>query len=239
MKELVIRDVNHPSILLWANGNEGGFNTDLDDDYAIWDIQQREVIHPWEAFGKTNTFHYIGFNMLTNDANTRSKIFFPTEFLHGLYDGGHGAGLEDYWKYMWDDPLCAGGFLWVFADESVVRTDQGGALDSDGDHAPDGILGPYREKEGSFYTIQHIWSPVQIQDFGIGEVFSGEILIENRYHFTNLSDCKLLVNWSSFIPFSYSDKKSEELILSETISLPETSPGEKSKVQIPVPTNRQ
>jgi len=24
----------------------------------------------------------------------------PTEFLHGLYDGGAGAGLWDYWELM-------------------------------------------------------------------------------------------------------------------------------------------
>ena len=32
MRELVVRDVNHPSVILWDNGNEGGFNYDLVDD---------------------------------------------------------------------------------------------------------------------------------------------------------------------------------------------------------------
>ena len=73
--------------------------------------------------------------------------------LHGLYDGGHGAGLEDFWRIMWDHPLSAGGFLWVFSDEGVVRTDKDGWIDTNGDHAPDGILGPYREKEGSRKTL--------------------------------------------------------------------------------------
>mgnify|MGYP000019417576 CR=1 FL=1 len=41
----------------------------------------------------------------------------PTEFLHGLYDGGHGAGLNDYWKLMFESPLGAGGFLWALVDE--------------------------------------------------------------------------------------------------------------------------
>ena len=26
------------------------------------------------------------------------------ESLHGMYDGGHGAGLEDYWEAMWRIP---------------------------------------------------------------------------------------------------------------------------------------
>ena len=50
VKELVVRDVNHPSIVIWDNGNEGGFNFALDGDYAKYDPQDRLVIHPWEHF---------------------------------------------------------------------------------------------------------------------------------------------------------------------------------------------
>ena len=31
----------------------------------------------------------------------------------------HGAGLDDFWKYMGEKPHAAGGFLWVWADEAV------------------------------------------------------------------------------------------------------------------------
>jgi hypothetical protein len=74
--------------------------------------------------------------------------------LHGLYDGGAGASLDDFWKLMMSKPLSAGGFIWVFADEGVVRTDRGGKIDVAGDAAPDGILGPFREKEASFLYHQ-------------------------------------------------------------------------------------
>src|SRR5665648_1251720 len=72
--------------------------------------------------------------------------------LHGLYDGGAGAALDDFWKLMLTQPLSAGGFIWVFADEGVVRPDKGGIVDVSGESAPDGIVGPFREKEASFYT---------------------------------------------------------------------------------------
>ena len=29
LKEMIVQDVNHPSIIFWANGNEGGHNTGL------------------------------------------------------------------------------------------------------------------------------------------------------------------------------------------------------------------
>lgn len=206
VKETVIRDVNHPSILLWANGNETGWNTELDDDYAIWDIQKREVLHPWNIFRKTNTMHYPSYHIFAYDSYAKDKIYFPTEFLHGLYDGGHGAGLDDYWKQMWNMPLSAGGFLWDFADEAVVRTDKNNILDTDGNHAADGIVGPYGEKEASYFTIKEVWSPIFIENRFIKPSFNGVFRVENRYHFTNLNECKILAKWVQFEGSKGTDK---------------------------------
>lgn len=194
LREMITRDVNHPSIVMWDNGNEGGWNTAYDEDFMEMDIQHREVNHPWGAFGKTNTAHYVAYDYLSLDHFAARSIFFPTELLHGLYDGGLGAGLEDYWLRMWHHPLSAGGFLWVFADESVKRTDTG-ELDSDGNHAPDGILGPYHEKEGSFFTIREVWSPVFVEKRYITPDFNGVINIENRFFYTNLDQCSFAYRW--------------------------------------------
>jgi len=194
LRELVKRDVNYASVLFWDNGNEGGWNRAYDHEFAEVDIQQREVLHPWGAFGKTVTSHYIDYNYLSGTNFANRQIFFPTEFLHGLYDGGLGAGLNDYWAKMWTNPLCAGGFLWVLADEMVNRTDTK-LLDGDGNHAPDGIVGPYHQKEGSYYTIKDIWSPVFMENKYITAAFDGTLNIENRFHYTNLSDCKLTYRW--------------------------------------------
>ncbi|MGW8315900.1 MAG: glycoside hydrolase family 2 protein [Bacteroidales bacterium] len=194
LREMISRDVNHPSVVMWDNGNEGGWNTAYDDDFMQLDIQQREVNHPWAVHGKTNTAHYVDYNYLAMDHFAPRKIFFPTEVLHGLYDGGLGAGLEDFWFRMWNNPLSAGAFLWVFADESVKRTDTG-ELDSDGNHAPDGILGPYHEKEGSFYAIREIWSPVHFENRYITPGFNGRFRIQNRFHYTNLEECAFEYRW--------------------------------------------
>ncbi|MDF2189916.1 glycoside hydrolase family 2 TIM barrel-domain containing protein [Paraflavitalea sp. CAU 1676] len=196
VKELVIRDVNHPSIVLWANGNEGGFNRTVDNDYAKYDPQMRHVIHPWEKFYGTDTKHYPDYNYLTNAALNEREVFFPTEFMHGLYDGGHGAGLDDFWNLMQQTPRAAGGFLWSFADEGVVRRDHNDSIDTYKNNGPDGILGPHHEKEGSFYTIKEIWSPVYIAPQTINTTFNGQLLVENRYMFTNLAQCSF--QWKLF-----------------------------------------
>ena len=233
VKETVVRDVNHPSILLWANGNETGWNTELDDDYAIWDIQQREVIHPWNIFRKTNTLHYMHYHGLVNDAYAKDKIFFPTEFLHGLYDGGHGAGLEDYWNIMWNSPLSAGGFLWDFADEALVRTDKNGMLDTDGNHAADGIIGPYGEKEASYFTIKEVWSPIFIEDRFIRDDFTGIFRIENRYHYINLDECSLTARWVKFD--SPAGSLDYTVVFENKVELPCLAPGSKGAFKVEKP----
>lgn len=191
VREMIVRDHNHPSVIVWANGNEGGWNTELDRDFHQWDLQRRPLIHPWESFGGIDTAHYERYDCCSDSLFGGDEVFMPTEFLHGLYDGGAGAGLDDWWKRMLQNPLSAGGFLWAFADEGIVRDDRDGAIDTAGNAAPDGILGPYREKEGSFFAIREIWSPVYFplsEQSRLPASFDGSLEVTNRYDFINLRE---------------------------------------------------
>jgi len=242
--EMIARDVNHPSIIMWDNGNEGGWNTALDRDFKELDIQQREVNHPWGYYGLTNTAHYVDYDYLAMDNFAPRQIFFPTEMLHGLYDGGLGAGLEDFWLRMWEHPLSAGGFLWVFADESVRRSDTG-ELDSDGNHAPDGILGPYHEKEGSFYAIREIWSPVHFEKRYITPEFNGIFRIQNRYHYTSLDRCSFRYSWIRFRGTEQdgitdqADFQSGELLETGNPAVDPLEPGQNGELKVPLPAGWQ
>lgn len=187
--EMVKRDVNHPSVTWWSNGNEGGHNLEIDKEFTPLDPQKRPVLHPQKNFGGFETMHYRSYGE-SLEYMRKPEIFMPTEFLHGLYDGGHGAGLWDYWEMMRKHPRCAGGFLWVLADEGVMRTDQDGRIDNVGNYGADGIVGPHHEREGSFYTVKQIWSAVQVMNTSLPDNFDGTFNIENRYDFTNLKDCK-------------------------------------------------
>ena len=92
-------------------------------------------------------------------------------------------------------------------DEAVVRTDLNNVLDANGLNANDGILGPHREKEGSYYALREIFSPDTAKVAGqLPAYFNGEIEVENRYHFLNTNQCTFywaLVNFSK--PFDRFD----------------------------------
>jgi hypothetical protein len=198
LREMLRHDHNHPSVIIWANGNEGGHNFDLDVLFKTNDLQKRPVIHPWQLFGGVETQHYREYNYGIGNYNYGREITMPTEFLHGQFDGGHGAGLEDYWEAMWGDPLSAGGFLWDFADQGVVRKDKNDSLDTDKFRAADGIMGPYHQKEGSYYAIKEIWSPIHVEKKYLTYRFDGSFNIENRYTFTNTSQCTFKWRLASF-----------------------------------------
>ncbi|MEO8181023.1 MAG: glycoside hydrolase family 2, partial [Deltaproteobacteria bacterium] len=96
-----------------------------------------------------------------------------------------GAGLDDYWTATLASRVGAGGFIWAFVDEAVQRAP--GQFDTAGNAAPDGILGPHREKEGSYYTVRQIWSPVQIGMTALPNGFDGTLPVQNRYDSTDLA----------------------------------------------------
>ena len=188
VEAFVTRDQAHPSVIWWANGNEGGFNLELDPLYPEFDLQKRPVLHPWDEYGAFHTKHYRNYEQ-TKEFLKGDWIFMPTEFQHGLYDGGHGAGLGELWALMMSSPRTAGGFLWDLRDQGILRPD--GTYDCRGVNGPDGIVGPNGEKGGSVDAIREIWSPVGI----VRATDGSSVTFTNRYDFTDLAACRF--RWES------------------------------------------
>jgi hypothetical protein len=253
VKEMVGRDVNHPSVLFWDNGNEGGFNTNLDKLFCEFDPQKRRVLHPWAPFDGLNTAHYLPYdfvklacegipitfhknNYFAHTNSPEKFIYMPTEMFHGLYDGGAGAGFSDVWNLMLHSKYLGGGFFWAYLDEGVNNPFTG-KIDVAGNEAPDGIVGPYRQREASFYTIKQIWSPIQILENHLSENFDGTLTLVNHFNFTDANQCKF--EWQ-LRKFSMPDEKGDFKILAKgKILVPEIPPGHEGSFKIELPDSRK
>lgn len=247
VEEMVTRDVNHPSILFWDNGNEGGFNPKLDYTFFNFDPQQRRTLHPGSPFNGVNTAHYLTYDKaeiagtgiatyyrdgqeIAETNNPVRYLYLPTAFLHGLYDSGAGAGLEDYWRLMRNSPLGAGGFIWALTDDALKRPDTG-QLATAGNQAPDGIVGPYRQREGSFYAIKEIWSPIVVAPSA-----NGSLAVENRYSFTDANQCRFTWQLRKF-PAPSEMKAGFSVIAEGEAKVPSIAPGGSGPLTFTLPIN--
>jgi hypothetical protein len=94
VKELVVRDLNHPSVVMWAN-ERGRLYFELVPEYAR--IYPKPVcFSSWLDEENSNTHHYPDWKVAIQ-LFASARMYLSTEFMHGLYDGGHGAGLDDFW----------------------------------------------------------------------------------------------------------------------------------------------
>lgn len=235
VREMVERDVNHPSILFWDSGNEGGWNRELDGEFALHDPQRRRVILPSDTHDDLDTKHYPPYEDLIKKLHGPNLVM-PTEFIHALYDGGGGAGLEDYWNAITASPVGSGGFIWSLFDEGVVRTDQGGRIDVFASYAPDGLVGPHHEKEGSYYAVRDLWSPVQIAAPSPEELLAGKLSVTNHYDFIPLAQCRFtwrLVRYSG----PMDPEASATVLGGGSLAGPALAPHESGKVSLSLPEN--
>lgn len=246
VRSMVERDVNHPSIIFWCNGNEDGWNTRLDGVFGEHDPQKRRVLHPRSLFEGIDTMHYLSWDEMVSRFDPDSRLnrwralrgplplVMPTEILHGLYDGGSAAGLEDYWRLVRESERGMGLFLWAFTDEAVERTDLESRLDTDGNHAPDGVLGPYRETSGNEWAIRRIFAPVTVVADTTDPTWKGLIELDNRLDHTDLKDSRIY--WWLLTPEDLDVPGPPSLFPKRPIlNPPSTPPGEQLQVQLPLP----
>ena len=247
VKELVVRDVNHPSVVLWSNGNHLAHNPKFDEDFFKWDIQKRRPLKNETKTGNilanyspnfdiVRTNFYPSFDLLKKLLFEENHIVLPNEALHALYDGGGGANLKTYWDALEQSKVGGGLMIWALSDEGLRRTDMNNQPFHQGNNAPDGIVGPHGEKDGSFYAVREIWSPVTIKEDSITSNFNGKLTIQNKFDFVNLKDCK--INWKG-IAFETPNTSASgfRTVAKGNLIAPNVLPSKTGQIRVDLPQN--
>jgi beta-galactosidase len=221
MNNMVQRDKNMPSVIMWSFGNEQfpvhpkydaeEFVDEVPTLRAMYDATKKtDPTRPSFAErtfqrGKDRNTHpsiefiapmYHGYKDYArwNESGQDRRPFFMCEYAHAM--GNSMPSFKSTWDFFEAHPGMNGGFIWDFADQSILMEVEGqegkhwtyggdwGAFDSSGLFCNNGVVLPDRSYNGKSYQVRAVYQQVQfdpVETFGVAK-------IKNKFGIRNLNE---------------------------------------------------
>ena len=202
-KRMVLRDVNHPSIIFWSLGNEAGYGPNH-DAMAEWirDYDPSRLIHyegKEPGYGPLPNHYDIIANMYASvdlmkelhDENPSRPVIL-CEYSHAM--GNSNGNIFKYWDAIYKYPRLQGAFIWDWVDQGLTRKDShgeyfvyGGDFGEtlhDGNFCLNGVISPDRKPHPALYEVKFHQQNIKVTWDGIDKNI---FMIENRNFFVDLS----------------------------------------------------
>ena len=124
---LVLRDRNHPSVIMWSLGNEAGNGENFRECYAAAQRLDSRPIH-YEGTrsngsyggGRFSDFYskmYPGMAWMHQYTSQLDKPMFICEYAHAM--GNAIGNLSEYWDIIERSNSCIGGCIWDWVDQAI------------------------------------------------------------------------------------------------------------------------
>lgn len=198
MVDMIHRDKNHPSIIMWSLGNEaGGGETFTKMREATLALDTSRPIHYQDGnqYADVVGLFYPRPEWLENEGhNDRDKRpIVLTEYAHMM--GNSGGNFAEYWEVMERYPRYAGAFIWDWVDQGLRkktgREEEFWAYGGDfGDYPNDfnscfdGMVSADREPQPELVEVKKVQQWVR---FSTQDAAAGKLRISNQYNFQDLS----------------------------------------------------
>ena len=247
-RAVVMRDYNHPSVVFWSLGNEGGSGInfkamrqtvdDLDSTRLVFSDSDRSVSDLYDD-------SYLPPARLRQAAErVTDRPFLMREYAHMM--GNSGGNLTEYWDVIYADSSIAGAAVWDWVDQGIAKPIDGSPLSykgsglkleegefwayggdfgdqpNDGNFVINGLLAPDRTPHPHYYELKHIYQPLH---FELDTVIQNLAFIKvvNRDFFTGLDE---YIYRAKFISGSEPETVSEMGIL---------GPDDSGYIKVPIP----
>ena len=199
-KRNVLRNFNHPSVIIWSLGNEAGFGPNFEACYTwIKDYDKSRPVQYEQGHGNAYTDIYCPMYLPYNrcedfSKKEQSKPLIQCEYAHAM--GNSMGGFKEYWDMIRKYPLYQGGFIWDYVDQSIRWKGKDGVeiYAYGGDFNPydahdnnfldNGLISPDRKPNPHYYEVGYFYQSVWTTATDIAK---GEIEIYNEYFFRDLS----------------------------------------------------
>lgn len=233
-ERMVLRDRNHPSVIIWSLGNESGYGQNVTKAYArVRELDDRPIHYE----GSTNANQTAGTDIhsrmyrpateVATWANRASQPYFLCEYAHAM--GNSVGNLREYWEGLIGSTKGVGGTIWDWVDQSIYdaqdikdgTTEKNGfhkfmsgadyPAPSQGNFVNNGIINGDRSWSAELDEVKRIY---QYVDFSLGSD-NRTLTLTNNYPATNLN--RFALHWQILV----NGNKGEQGTITDTNCLPD------------------
>lgn len=243
---MVLRDRNHPSVVMWSLGNEAGNGENFRDCYAAARKLDDRPIH-YEGTrsngsfggGRFSDFYskmYPGMAWMNQNTSNLDKPMFLCEYAHAM--GNAIGNLKEYWNIMEASNATIGGCIWDWVDQAIYEPHEmkkgvyrlHTGYDFPGPHqgnfCSNGVIPATREEGAKLKEVKAAYQYVKFDNFRIDEEKNTvSLTLRNGYAFLNLQDMDL----------RYVTVKNGKPVGQKTMHLPSVAPGDSVTLTLKLP----
>lgn len=219
------RDRNRPSVIMWSVGNENPWTPLVEN--TVRRVKELDPTRPTCVPMTNGKFvevaaslprcvdilapHYPTPKQLDDWAAKFDRPIVATEYSHSL-----GLAMEQLsacWQVMEKRPRIAGGAIWHWCDQGVLRRsanpripehpdecwiDRSTYIDCAGDSGTDGIVYADRNPQVDYWQVRKVYSPILIAESAVSAepgARSVSLSVHNRFDSTDLASIGAVYRW--------------------------------------------
>lgn len=241
---MVLRDRNHPSVIMWSLGNEAGNGANFADCYAAAKkLDSRPVHYEGTRLNKDyggnlySDFYskmYPGQAWMHTNTSNLDKPMLICEYAHAM--GNALGNYREYWEVIEASNSTIGGMVWDWVDQGIydpqllkegkqqITTGYDYPGPHQGNFCCNGVLTPERTPSAKLAELKAVHQWVKFDSVAI-EKNAAIVTIRNAYDFTNLGEFDLTweVLTNGYVTYT------------KTMALPAVAPDESCTVKLKLP----